>query len=156
MASHDPQITQWEGIGPDGAPYEGAFTSMAHGWSTGVVPLLTGYVLGVKPQSPGFQTWTICPVVDGGGLTWAKGEVPTPQGQIDVSWEREDVQTGVVFTLNIETPDSSSGVVCVPTLGLDNPTISLDGTPVNVSSSSTTGWANVDTTGGKHVFTVEV
>lgn len=155
MAGHDPQITMWEGIGPGGAPYEGAFTSMAHGWSTGVVPLLTGYVLGVKPQSPGFKTWRICPVVDGGGLTWAKGEVPTPQGKIKVSWERKNVQTGVVFTLNIETPDGSSGAVCVPTLGLDNPTISVDGTPVNVTSNPTTGWASVDAAGGKHVFTVE-
>ncbi|EHK46727.1 glycoside hydrolase family 78 protein [Trichoderma atroviride IMI 206040] len=155
MASHDPQITMWEGIGPGGAPYEGAFTSMAHGWSTGVVPLLTGYVLGVKPQSPGFKTWSICPVVDGGGLTWAKGQVPTPQGKIEVSWEREDAQTGVVFTLNIETLDGSSGVVCVPTLGLDNPTISMDGAPVNVSPDPTTGWASVDAAGGKHVFTVE-
>ncbi|UKZ97108.1 uncharacterized protein TrAFT101_011876 [Trichoderma asperellum] len=155
MASHDPQITMWEGIGPGGAPYEGAFTSMAHGWSTGIVPLLTGYVLGVKPQSPGFQTWKICPVVDGGGLTWAKGEVPTPQGKITVSWETEDAQTGVVFTLDIETPDNSSGVVCVPIMGLNNPTISMDGAPINVSSNPTTGWASVDATGGKHVFTVE-
>ncbi|KAK6448972.1 hypothetical protein FP744_10005222 [Trichoderma asperellum] len=155
MASHDPQITMWEGIGPGGAPYEGAFTSMAHGWSTGIVPLLTGYVLGVKPQSPGFQTWKICPVVDGGGLTWAKGEVPTPQGKITVSWEKENAQTEVVFTLDIETPDNSSGVVCIPTMGLNNPTISMDGAPINVSSNPTTGWASVDVTGGKHVFTVE-
>ncbi|KAL7968066.1 glycoside hydrolase family 78 protein [Trichoderma sp. SZMC 28014] len=154
MASHDPQITMWEGIGPDGAPYEGAFTSMAHGWSTGVVPLLTNYVLGVKPQSPGFKTWWICPVVDGGGLTWAKGEVPTPQGKIDVSWERENVTTGVVFTLDIETPDGSSGVVCVPTLGVNNPTVSMDGTAVTVYPDPRTGWASVNVAGGKHNFTV--
>lgn len=155
MASHDPQITMWEGIGPGGAPYEGAFTSMAHGWSTGIVPLLTSYVLGVKPQSPGFQTWRICPVVDGGGLTWAKGDVPTPQGNIGVSWERENAQTGTVFTLSIETPDNSSGVVCIPTFGLNNPTISVDGTPIHASSNPTTGWASVNATGGKHVFTVK-
>jgi hypothetical protein len=155
MSSHDPQITMWEGIGPNGTAYEGAFTSMAHGWSTGIVSLLTEYVLGVKPQTPGFETWEIRPVVDGGGLTWAKGEVPTPQGNIEVSWKMEDAQSGIVFVLETETPEKSSGVVCVPTLGLDNPKVNMDGTPISLSSNQTAGWVSVGVTGGKHTFTVE-
>lgn len=50
MANHDPGITMWEGIGPNGSPYEQGFTSMAHGWSSGVVPALTNHVLGVTPK----------------------------------------------------------------------------------------------------------
>ncbi|MGH3166245.1 MAG: MGH1-like glycoside hydrolase domain-containing protein, partial [Trebonia sp.] len=46
MYTHDPGITDWEGISTGGSPYEGAYTSMAHGWSTGVVPELTNDLLG--------------------------------------------------------------------------------------------------------------
>ncbi|RFU79641.1 alpha-l-rhamnosidase a [Trichoderma arundinaceum] len=155
MAGHDPQITMWEGIGPNGTAYEGAFTSMAHGWSTGIVPLLTGYVLGVKPLTPGFETWEIRPVVDGGDLTWAKGEVPTPQGKIGVSWERKDTPSGLEFVLGIEAPDESYGVVYIPTVGLDNPKIKLDGEAVTVSLNEPAGCASVTVAGGKHIFTVE-
>lgn len=155
MASHDPQITMWEGIGPNGTAYEGAFTSMAHGWSTGIVSLLTGYVLGVTPRAPGFKTWRICPVVDGGGLTWARGEVSTPQDKIGVSWERKDRQSGAVFILQIEAPEKSSGVVCIPTLQLENPKISMDGTSVALPRIQTMGWVTANVTGGKHVFIVE-
>lgn len=153
MAAHDPGITMWEGIGPNGTAYEGAFTSMAHGWSTGIVPLLTGYVLGVKPQSPGFKTWKICPVVEGGGLTWARGEVPTPKGVIAVSWERKDGESGLGLVLVIETPEGSSGTVCVPTLGMESPKITLDGRPISSLPGQTL--VTVDVSGGKHVFTVE-
>ncbi|KAK4076640.1 CAZyme family GH78 [Trichoderma aggressivum f. europaeum] len=155
MATHDPYITQWEGIGPNGTAYEGGFTSMAHGWSTGVVPLLSSYVLGVKPQTPGFQTWKICPVVDGGGLTWARGDVPTPGGKIGISWERKDAQSGLLFVLETETPKESSGVVCVPTLGLEKPKIYMDGTSLTLSTGQTQDWVTVNVTGGMHTFTVE-
>ncbi|KAH0499773.1 hypothetical protein TgHK011_006940 [Trichoderma gracile] len=153
MAAHDPGITMWEGIGLNGLAYEGAFTSMAHGWSTGIVPLLTGYVLGVQPQSPGFKTWKICPVVEGGGLTWAKGEVPTPAGEIAVSWEMGDVGSGTTLVLEIETPEGSSGTVCVPTLGIRSPKVTLDGSQIKVLPSQTLVTVNVS--GGKHVFMVE-
>ena len=51
MYTSDPGITAWEGIGPGGTPYEGAFTSMAHGWSTGALPALTNELLGVSRRS---------------------------------------------------------------------------------------------------------
>lgn len=38
MDSHDPGITQWEGIGPDGSLYEDAYTSMANGRTQPPVP----------------------------------------------------------------------------------------------------------------------
>ncbi|WP_425827057.1 discoidin domain-containing protein [Streptomyces fractus] len=56
MDAHDPGITHWEGIGPDGIPYEDAYTSMAHGWSTGVLPALTHQLLGARPTAPGYAT----------------------------------------------------------------------------------------------------
>lgn len=122
MSTHDPEVTQWEGIGPDGQPYEGAFTSMAHGWSTGIVPLLSNYVLGVTPQGPGFKEWRICPVVDGGDLTWAKGVVPTPNGGLKVSWEIKSAGDGSIFSLMVEAPAETKVLFVSPPLASPTPT----------------------------------
>jgi hypothetical protein len=130
MSTHDPEITFWEGIGPDGAPYEDGFTSMAHGWSTGIVPLMSNYVLGIKPTAPGFKTWQICPVTDGGDLAWARGAVGTPSGPIKVRWEKG---TNGSFVLQIDTPEDTNGVICVPTGGSTGQVI-MDG--MNVDSTA--------------------
>jgi len=95
MARNDPGITMWEGIERDGQPYEGGFTSMAHGWSTGVVPALTNFVLGIMPTGPGFSTWSVKPMP--GDVGWAKGEVSTPKGPINVYWVSLDFFLGFVF-----------------------------------------------------------
>src|SRR5581483_2380191 len=67
----------WENIGPDGTATE-ARTSLAHGWASGPTPIMTGYVLGVQPVNPGYQTFTVAP--HPGTLRWAEGAVPTPYG----------------------------------------------------------------------------
>ncbi|KAK8101343.1 hypothetical protein PG999_011717 [Apiospora kogelbergensis] len=110
MALQDPGITFWEGIGPGGKPYEDAFTSMAHGWSTGIVPLCMNYVLGVTPVSPGFLTWNVQPVV--GDLTWAKGQVPTAQGAMSVSWSFDAGEDSVHVV--VDAPAGTTGTVTMP------------------------------------------
>lgn len=78
------QGTMWEKIEltpPD--PFD-SVPSYDHGWSSGAAPALTTYVLGVQPTSPGFATFTVTP--HPGGLTFARGTVPTPRGPIGVSW----------------------------------------------------------------------
>ncbi|WP_432168107.1 alpha-L-rhamnosidase C-terminal domain-containing protein [Streptomyces sp. bgisy031] len=111
MESHDPGITHWEGIGPNGSLYEGAYTSMAHGWSTGVLPALTHQLLGAKPTSPGYAAWEVRPFT--GSVRWARGELPTPHGPLGVEWERE----GDTFTLTVRAPRGTRGVVALPTDG---------------------------------------
>jgi hypothetical protein len=64
-----------EGLGPD--------PSLDHGWSSGAATVLTGYVLGVQPTSPGFATFTVTP--HPGDLQFARGTVPTPHGPLTVS-----------------------------------------------------------------------
>src|SRR5260370_36701106 len=71
--------TMWENIGPDGKATE-ARTSLAHGWASGPTPILTGYMLGVQPVNPGYQTFTVMP--HRGSLRWAERAVPPPYGQI--------------------------------------------------------------------------
>lgn len=110
--------TFWEGVGPEGVPYEAADTSMAHGWSAGVVPLLTTYVLGVRPAAPGFARWTLSPAVGNDtALAWARGAVPTPYGAINVSWTADQATdgSGAVNGLDVcvSAPGGTQGTVVV-------------------------------------------
>jgi hypothetical protein len=109
MDSHDPGTTHWEGIGPDGTPYEGAYTSMAHGWSTGVLPALTNELLGVRPTAPGFAGWEVVP--SPGDVAWASGQVPTPHGPLSASWTHP---AKGVLTLALDAPHGTRGSVSVP------------------------------------------
>ncbi|MFE9809759.1 alpha-L-rhamnosidase C-terminal domain-containing protein [Streptomyces sp. NPDC005227] len=108
MDSHDPGITNWEGIGPGGSLYEGAYTSMAHGWSTGVLPALTHQLLGARPTSPGYATWEVRP--QPAGISWAQGQLPTPHGPLQVSWEA----THTAFELTVHVPGGTHGALTFP------------------------------------------
>ena len=99
--------TMWENIGPDGTATE-ARTSLAHGWASGPTPILTGYVLGVQPVKPGYQTFTVTP--HPGSLRWAEGAVPTPSGQILVRWTRD----GHRFSLTVAVPARSTAFIQLP------------------------------------------
>jgi hypothetical protein len=100
--------TMWENIGPDGTATE-ARTSLAHGWASGPTPIMTGYVLGVQPADPGYQTFTVAP--HPGSLRWAEGAAPTPYGPIFVRWARAGHLLAVTVaapaqtTARIEFPD---------------------------------------------------
>lgn len=60
--------------------------SLCHGWSA-AMPFFCGrYILGVRPLTPGFRTFEVKPY--SAGLPWAHGGVPTPSGEIRVSWEK--------------------------------------------------------------------
>ncbi len=60
--------------------------SVAHAWSASPAIYLPREVLGVKPLSPGYATFTVEP--HAGWLTSARGSVPTPHGRITVSWTK--------------------------------------------------------------------
>ena len=147
MTSHDPGITAWEGIGAGGSMYEGPYTSAAHGWSTGVLPALTNELLGATPTGPGFATWSVRP--HPGSVTWARGQLPTPHGPLRVSWT---AGTGRhAFTLTVDAPRGTSGVVSVPTNG-QPVRVQLDGRTLRVEPDG----SYVTLTGirGHHTITV--
>jgi hypothetical protein len=108
MDSHDPGVTNWEGIGPNGSLYEGGFTSMAHGWSTGVLPALTHELLGGRPTSPGYTEWKVRP--HPGSVAWAQGELPTPHGPLGIAWTNSRAR----FSLTVHAPKHTVGVVVLP------------------------------------------
>jgi hypothetical protein len=150
MYSNDPGITCWEGIGPDGTPYEGAYTSMAHGWSTGVLPALTNQLLGVQPTSPGFATWSVCP--HPGSVTWAFGQVPTPHGALRASWRCPDPGSAqAAFTLTLTAPAGTRAV----RVQVDNRVAWTPAGAAAYGARAENGYVVLDNIGpGPHTFTV--
>jgi hypothetical protein len=156
MSTHDPEITVWEGIGNNGEPYEGSFTSMSHGWSTGIVPALTNYVLGVKPTGPGFESWSIKPMP--GDLDWARGVIPTPKGPIRVDWKRNEAAG--LFYLTVSAPGETKGTISIP-ISKSNVEVYVDseivwdGTESRArGASENAGYISVEVEGGDHTITV--
>ncbi|PHH66618.1 hypothetical protein CDD81_6455 [Ophiocordyceps australis] len=111
MARHDPKITTWEAIGAEGKPFEGGYTSMAHGWSTGIVSLLTNYDLGITPLEPGFETWQVCPSFQLGST---KGALATPLGTIKVIQFVETRHRMNEKRTQVEAPYGTAGKICLP------------------------------------------
>jgi hypothetical protein len=147
MAGHDPGTTDWEGIGAGGSMYEGPYTSAAHGWSTGVLPALTNDLLGATPTGPGFATWSVQP--HPGTVTWARGQLPTPHGPLQVNWT---AGTGRhAFTLTVDAPRGTSGVVSVPTNG-EPVRVQLDGRPLRVHPEGS--YVTLTGVRGHHTITV--
>jgi len=149
MATHDPGITMWEGIGPTGSQYEGPYTSDAHGWSTGVLPALSNYVLGVMPTGPGFKTFTVKPYTPA-NVTWAQGQVPTPYGHISVKWLKDE--SG--FHMNVTTPKGTEATVSVPVRSPDD-RASVNGATawyrregVMRDAAYSNGWVSIAVAGG--------
>ena len=96
--------------------YGGYRISLCHGWAAGPVPWLSGQVLGIWPQRPGFSHCRIQPKpLD---LKWFSGKVPTAHGEISVEAERDpsgwrlavDVPTGIQPNLDVSYIDPLVGL----------------------------------------------
>lgn len=88
-------------MGPDKGDY-------SHGWIATPAYQMPSKILGIRPISPGFGSVLIKPETC--GLSWAKGSVPTPQGEVDVSWRVE----GDKFTLDVTIPAGTTARIAVP------------------------------------------
>lgn len=75
--------TLWEVIG--GGPDFQLAGSLCHGWSSAPLWLQQAYILGIQPLEPGFTSFRVQPHLC--GLPHASGVIPTPSGEIHVSWE---------------------------------------------------------------------
>ncbi len=86
----------------------GYFVSLSHGWSSGPTSFLSERVLGLRPIGGGFSTVLIKPEL--GGLSWAKGGVPTPHGILYASYR---VVNGRL-NATIKLPDHEIATVSLP------------------------------------------
>lgn len=80
-----------------------------HAWGAAPANLLPRFVLGAQPLAPGWSRALIQP--HPGSLTWAQGRMPTPRGELGVSWSREKN-----FTLTLALPAGMTAKVELPAL----------------------------------------
>jgi hypothetical protein len=73
--------------------------SECHGWSSAPTYEFSAMVLGVNPTANGYKSVRVKPFVNCYGLDWADGTVPTPYGNIAVSWKKEDGYLTLFVTL---------------------------------------------------------
>jgi alpha-L-rhamnosidase len=84
--------------------------SLCHAWGASPIYLLGKYYLGVKPLTPGYQTYLVEPKL--GGLQWMQGSVPTPHGDIKVYCTPKQVKVSAGEGSGILRISSKSKPVC--------------------------------------------
>ncbi len=72
--------------------------SHCHGWSAAPTYFLSTYVLGIQPMTPGFAKLRIAP--QPGDLKWAHGVVPTPHGDVECYWSKENSRFHILLRAN--------------------------------------------------------
>lgn len=81
--------------------------SECHAWSSTPTYTFMRVILGVRVKEPGFKRVEIRPWT--GALTWAKGIVPTPRGDISVDWKNGDK-----FSIQLTIPQGVTADVVLP------------------------------------------
>jgi len=125
-------------MGPEKGDY-------SHGWIATPAYQMPSKILGIRPTSPGFSSVLIQPEIC--GLQWAKGSVPTPHGNVTVSWKIEEGK----FTLETTIPAGSTARIEVP--GKDAQSIGATGGPVVKSLGIQNGRASYEISPGSYTFT---
>jgi hypothetical protein len=81
---------------------------LSHAWQCTPTYQMSARVLGISPASPGYRKIKIQPRV--ADLEWAKGSVPTPLGDVKVSWRR----SGGKFQMELTIPPGAEARVILP------------------------------------------
>lgn len=97
MVENEPRTTFWEWAGRTGE-IDNHLTSLCHGWSAGVVSLLSNYILGIRHESAGYGRHVVDPNL--GDLEWVEGRVPAKGGFIEARVEK--VRGGI--DMNVRAP----------------------------------------------------
>ncbi|MCM5663868.1 alpha-L-rhamnosidase-related protein [Galbibacter mesophilus] len=121
MVNHPTITTLWEGWGIGKEGFGGG--TINHAWSGGGLTLLSQYVAGISPITPGYKTFMVKPHL--GELKEVSASVASVQGQIDVEIKRtENLQ------LSVNVPEGSRTKVVLPKewtpTFLDNKEITAD------------------------------
>ncbi|KAK0492830.1 Six-hairpin glycosidase [Armillaria luteobubalina] len=123
-----------------GYNYDAAYTSHAHGWSSGPTSALTFYILGLTITSPRGATWFVNPHVNG-GLPDVEGGFETGLGWFGVRWVMQANQ----FFMEISTPEGTNGRVKLPTEG----SVVVDEEAVDIAADR-----EITLNGGRHTVVI--
>lgn len=100
---------RWDSMLPDGSINPGEMTSFNHYALGAVADWMHKVVLGIDAAEPGYSKIRIAPQ-PGGDLTWARGALDTPHGEVRSSW----AVAGSQLTLDVVIPDGTTGEVQLP------------------------------------------
>ncbi|WP_409345573.1 alpha-L-rhamnosidase C-terminal domain-containing protein [Paenibacillus sp. MBLB4367] len=75
--------------------YDSYRISLCHSWSSTPVQWISRFVLGVEPLEPGYAAFSCTPRAVTGASRF-RGTVPTPNGDIEISWEVEETGSPVL------------------------------------------------------------
>lgn len=119
-AGHPTMPEFWKSDEAGPARYRDDF-SRCHPYGSGPAYVLHGVTLGVRPATAGWSRATIRPRTL--GLRWAAGRVPTPKGDIRVSWERGDG----TWVMEVELPEGVEAELTLPRLGWGDERLVVNG-----------------------------
>jgi hypothetical protein len=94
---------------------------LSHGWCSTPLVQMSSRLLGVTPSAPGFKSIAIRPELC--DLKWAKGIVPTPRGDVSVSW----ALSGNKLQLDVTTPSGAEADVTLPVTRFKQPVVTMNG-----------------------------
>eukprot|EP00937_MAST-01D_sp_MAST-1D-sp2_P005240 g5240.t1 len=133
----------WSGSAPGGAlpdivPWTwSGITSLCHPWAAGPAYWMSQHVLGVRPTSPGFQTFVVAPTALCASLPAASGAVPSVHGTFEVSFNLTARQANVTVPGGGDRGPPISGPVGITLLpGQVLASLSVDGRPVPVAAAA--------------------
>ncbi len=117
-----PQMHRWQ-IVPETKSFREMWASgdLSHGWCSTPLVQMAQRSLGVEPAAPGFNLISIRP--QPADLKWAKGKVPTPRGDVEVSWTLQDDK----FSLDVVVPPGAEADIILPVSRFENPAATADG-----------------------------
>ncbi|KAF7372711.1 Six-hairpin glycosidase [Mycena sanguinolenta] len=133
----------------DGYNFDPAYTSHAHGWSSGPTSALTIYVLGLSVTGVQGSEWLFSPNI--AGLPHAEGGFETPLGWFGASWTASTQGSTTTFNANVDVPTGTSGVFVVPRelQGSGRLSVSVDGRKTAMADDG-----SVSLAGGTHTVLV--
>lgn len=102
---------RWDSMLPDGSINPGEMTSFNHYALGAIGDWMHKVVAGLAPLEAGYSKILIAPQ-PGGGITWAKADLITPQGPASVHWEVD----GEDLTVQAYVPAGCTAVVRLPGL----------------------------------------
>ena len=110
---YDPEISGENQYAMYGRPFG---KSLCHAWGAGPILLLGKYFLGVKPLEAGYKKFVVAPCL--GGFEFVSGKVPTPNGDIEVYFDRQKIRVanhtpfnGILAFHNQEYPIKGNDVL---------------------------------------------
>lgn len=142
------EMKRWE-INPETRSFREMWTTgdWSHAWGGTPLYQLSSKVLGVTPASPGFDHITIRPTLC--DLWWAKGRVPTPYGNVEVSWQR--TENGL--QLDVTVPPGTEANVVFPLDRFRNPKVTMQ--TAGKAKALPAGTASLRVRSGQYRFVLE-